>query len=150
VATHTGTVPTHLTVPASQIPPGDLTLDLFVESSVDGTLAASHATMGARVPFSASGLRVGSTRYRVTVQVAPSWARRVCHTTHCNGTQIRLILGGKTYSDYIDEDGQAIFTVVGRSKATSLSVALRSASSKYKHLNMTYLRVSLPSLKAST
>ena len=70
VAQHAGPMPTHLTVLASHVPPGDLTLDVFVQSSTDGTVAVTHSAVKAHVPFSGTGTRVGTTRYRVTLQLA--------------------------------------------------------------------------------
>jgi Subtilase family len=149
VASHDGPVPTHLTVGAGHVPPGDLTVDVFVESSVDGTTAASHTTLGARVPFSASGTRVGSTRYRVTLQLAPSWGRRVCHSVHCDGVRLLVASGGRTYSDYLDDQGQAVVTVGNRARLAYLDVKVTSASTKYRALDMTHVIVPLPPLGAA-
>ena len=90
VASHMGTMPTHLTIPASHVPPGDLTVDVFVESSKDSTLAVSHTKLGAHVPFIATGSRIGTSRYRITLQLAPSWGKRACGSVHCSGVRLKL------------------------------------------------------------
>ncbi|HTY71003.1 MAG TPA: S8 family serine peptidase [Actinomycetes bacterium] len=147
VGQHNGTMPTHLTIPAAHVPPGDLTVDVFVQSSVDGTIAASHTRLSARVPFSATGTRIGSSRYRVTLQLAPSWGRKACHSVHCNGVAVHVVSVGRTYGDYLDELGQAVVTVRNKAHLTKLTVRVVSVSSKYRKLDMTSLKVVLPPLK---
>jgi Subtilase family len=147
VASHEGPMPTQLAVAAAHVPTGDLTIDVFVQSSVDGTVAASHAKLGAHVPFSASGSRVGTTRYRITVQLAPSWGTRVCHQIHCNGARLRVAINGVAYSDYLDENGQAFFTVLSKPKVSALSVKLTTYNVRYQGLDMLHLRVPLSPLK---
>ena len=127
VASHMGTMPTHLTIPASHVPQGDLTVDVFVQSSTDSTLAVSHTKLSAHVPFIATGSRIGTSRYRITLQLAPSWGKRACGSVHCNGARLKLVSGGKTYSDYLDEHGRAVFTVSGKARLPYLVVKVSSA-----------------------
>jgi hypothetical protein len=147
VAQHSGPMPTHLTVLPSHVPPGDLTLDVFVQSSADGTVAVTHSTVKARVPFSGTGTRVGSTRYRVTLQLAASWGRSVCHSAHCSGVKVRVTLGGRSYADYLDERGQAVVTVLSKPRLPFLLVKVTAVNSKYSKLNMARVHVVLSRLK---
>jgi subtilisin family serine protease len=141
VASHMGAMPTHLTIPASRVPPGDLTVDVFVQSSQDSTLAVSHTKLGAHVPFIARGSRIGTSRYRITLILAPSWGRRACGSARCNGARLKLVSGGRTYSDYLDEHGQAVFTVSGKARVPYLVVKVNAASSKFRLLNVARIHV---------
>jgi hypothetical protein len=136
-------------VPRSHVPPGDLTLDVFVQSSSDGSVAVTHSAVKAHVPFSGTGTRVGTTRYRVTLQLAASWGRSVCHSSHCSGVKVRVSLGGRSYADYLDDRGQAVVTVLSKPRLPFLLVKVTTVNSKYSKLDMARVHVVLPPLKAA-
>jgi hypothetical protein len=118
------------------VPVGDLEVQVDVISSQDFTDASTDAKLSARVPFSGSAASAGSRRYRVELDVAPSWGKRVCHRRTCEGVKLYIVTGGKVYVAYLDENGQAVATVHNALHAHSFVVRVRSAKHRYHRLDM--------------
>ena len=116
VAQHLGTVPDAPDAsPPSHVPPGDLTVDVFVQSSNDGTFAVTHIMRNAHVAV-LRHRQPGSGRRAIASRCSSrrSWGKRACGSAHCSGAAAQARLRQKTYSDYLDEHGQAVFTVSAR------------------------------------
>ena len=131
-----GPIPTHITVPASRVPVGDLDVQVDVISSQDFTDAATDVKLAAKVPFSGSAASAGYRRYRVELDLAPSWGKKLCHRSTCEGIKLYVVSGGKVYVAYLDENGEAVATVRSMAHAHSLVVRVRSAKTYYHRLDM--------------
>ena len=115
-----GPIPTHITVPASRVPVGDLDVQVDVISSQDFTDAAADVKLAAKVPFSGSAASAGYRRYRVELDLAPSWGKKLCHRSTCEGIKLYVVSAGKVYVAYLDENGEAVATVRSIAHAHSL------------------------------
>ncbi|HTY73311.1 MAG TPA: S8 family serine peptidase [Actinomycetes bacterium] len=144
-----GKIPTHVTVPARSVPPGDLAILVDVVSSQDFTDAAATTKLGARVPFSGTAARAGFDRYRLTLNLAPSWGHRVCHLKTCEGVKLFVVTHGVVYVSYLDEDGQAVTTVRGRAHLSSVLVRVRAARHHYHRLDMTTVHLKIHRSRSS-
>jgi subtilisin family serine protease len=138
-----GHIPTHVTVPASRIPTGDLVVLVDVVSTQDFSDASTAINLGARVPFAGSAARAGTGRYRLTLDLAASWGHRICHVGTCTGVKLYIVSGGKVYAGYLDENGEAVVTVKNKKHLKALDVRVRTASHHYHQLDMAKLHLSL-------
>jgi len=131
-----GPIPTHITVPASRVPAGDLAVEVDGLSSQDFHDAGASVKLAAKVPFSGSAASAGYRRYRVSLDLAPSWGKKLCHLTTCEGIKLYVVSAGKVYVAYLDENGHAVATVRSIAHAHALVVRVRSAKSYYHRLDM--------------
>jgi hypothetical protein len=136
VAFRQGKIPSRIKVSPSNVPPGDLVVLVDVFSSTDFSDASATYKLHARVPFSGSAARAGNGRYRVTMDLAPSWGHRVCHHSTCEGVKLYVVTAGKVYVAYLDENGQVVVTVGNKKHLKALYVRVRAASHHYHHLDM--------------
>jgi hypothetical protein len=137
VSVKSGPIPRHSTIPASRVPAGDLEVQVDVISSQDFTDASAGVKLAARVPFSGSAASAGSRHYHVALDLAPSWGKRLCHRSTCEGVKLYLVTGGKVYVAFLDENGQAVAAVRSRAHAHSLVLRVRTAKHYYHRLDMT-------------
>ena len=96
-------------------------------SSQDFTDAEASVKLGAKVPFSGSAATAGYRRYRVELDLAPSWGKKLCHRSTCEGIKLYVVTGGKVYVAYLDQNGQAVATVRNAAHVHTLVVRVRSA-----------------------
>ena len=131
-----GPIPRQLRIPASRVPAGDLEVQVDVLSTQDFTDATSGVKLAAKVPFSGSAASAGSRRYRVELDLAPSWGKKLCHRKTCEGVKLYVVTGGKVYVAYLDENGEAVATVRSAAHVHTLVVRVRAAKRHYHRLNM--------------
>jgi hypothetical protein len=116
-------VPRRVTVPASKVPAGDLSISLLVGSSSSLDYAETQARLNARVPFSGTAIAAGKGRYRVDLVLAPS-RRSQCGSSRCSGTAVTVSAGGYNHFTRIDSTGHAVVLVSARPNKGKVTVAV--------------------------
>jgi hypothetical protein len=96
----------------------------------------------ARVPFSGRAVAAGPGRYRIDLDVAPSWARRACGRRVCVGVRLRVGSGGAWTPAFTDADG-AVFALVPGPRGASRVVA-RVEPVERRHRALRMRRIVLP------
>jgi hypothetical protein len=131
-----GRLPTRAVVAARELPAGDLTVGVTLGSTRDQTDAEAVVARPARFPVSGRAVPAGRARYRVYLQVAPSWARLACRRAACPGTVLRLAVSGRRYTTWVDGEGRATASVTAPSDLRRLTLAVRTADRSRRVLDM--------------
>jgi hypothetical protein len=133
-----GRVPSAVVIPASELPSGDLRVGVVVGSTRDRTDAEAVATRSARYPITGRAVAAGPGRYRLYLDVAPSWSRRACSAVRCPGTALTLRVSGRPYTTWVDSTGGATATVAGPAGVRRLEVAVTAVDRGRRVLDMPY------------
>jgi Subtilase family len=131
-----GRLPSSVRVAAPDVPPGDLAIVVTLGSTTDGTSAAAATTLAAAVPISGRAVRAGPRRYRLQLDVAPSWARRVCRRSRCSGLALTITSGRHRTVTWTDASGGVAVVVPGPGHARRLVVAVTPVARRAASLAM--------------
>jgi subtilisin family serine protease len=131
-----GRVPSSVRIPASDVPPGDLAIVVTLGSTTDGTSATAATTSAAAVPISGRATSAGPRRYRLQLDVAPSWARRVCRRAHCSGLALTITIAGHRTTTWTDASGGVGAVVPGPQHARRLVVRVTPVARRAAVLTM--------------
>jgi hypothetical protein len=131
-----GRVPSSIRLPAPRMPAGDLAIVVTLGSTTDRTSAAAATTLAAAVPISGRATSAGPRRYRLQLEVAPSWARRVCRRPRCSGLALTITSAGHRTTTWTDASGGAGVVVPGPRHAGRLIVRVTPVSRPARPLAM--------------
>ncbi|HEX2808951.1 MAG TPA: S8 family serine peptidase, partial [Kineosporiaceae bacterium] len=120
------TVPTQITIPARNVPSGDLVISMLIGSSSSLDTQETKVSLPARVPFSGTAVAAGRGRYRVDLVLATS-RRALCGRSRCTGTTVTVTASGWAHTTRIDSRGHAVVLISGRPRGGRLTVAARVA-----------------------
>lgn len=116
-------VPSRLVIPAAQVPPGDLSISLFIGSSSGFDVAETRTTLAARVPFSGTAVAAGKGRYRVDLALAPS-RQAQCGRSRCTGALVTVTAGRYRHVSRLDSRGHVVVLVSARPRKGRVTVAV--------------------------
>jgi subtilisin family serine protease len=116
-------VPSAVTVPASAVPGGDLSISVILGSSSTLDVEESRTALAARVPFSGTATAAGKGRYRVDLALAPS-RRSACGGSRCTGATVSVTSAGRLSTTRLDNTGHAVVLVAARAAKGGIKVSV--------------------------
>jgi hypothetical protein len=131
-----GRVPSTVRLPAGGLPPGDLAVAVVLGSTRDGTSSTTAIGLPARVPLSGRAVAAGPARYRLVLDVAPSWARRACGRRVCVGVRLLVGSGHSWTPAFTDGDGSVSVIVPGPRGTSRVVARVTTAERRYRALRV--------------
>jgi hypothetical protein len=92
--------------------------------------------LAAAVPLSGTAVLAGPGRYRLQLDVAPSWARRVCRRSRCTGLALVVAAGRNRTTGWTDAAGGAALVLPGPRHARRLVVSVTPLARRARSLAM--------------